>query len=537
MSAPDALARALERIKAGERVLPDQLALETVNSCNARCLMCPGKKLSRPRGVMSPENHRHIVDTVVRWGAPIGLITHAGMGEPLLDPGLPVKIAYEKSRLPGASVVVYTNGALLDQGRGEELLASGADVVSVSLNALDPDVYARITGLDRDRTYANVEAFIDGARRAGSSLRTQVSLIPSPHSPERDREDFARYWRERGVDAVMPPLIHWGEARPDGGPAQRFPCLYLWKVLMVDQNGTVKPCCEDFDSSLPLGNLLEDDPDEVFNSPAVRRMRLAQLRGDFSRPGICASCAETGPTARQYWEGAGPLFAPRRSAQPESPESPESVEKFKRALAHKLGESLTRNTFRYPPGVWPPTTPARAYIDRFLERYAGQAHGRVVEFHPGYYRDRFPRASSYHVWNIVPEEGVDVVADIQDARSVADESFDTVVCTHVLSAVRDVWAAGRELWRVLRPGGLLLCTVPCLLQAYAPDPKDYWRFTRDSLDAVFAAFADRRIHAYGNPATVAGSPHYLMVEHFPPGVVERDDDTCPSILGLAAWKR
>uniref|UniRef100_I2Q7L7 Putative Fe-S oxidoreductase n=1 Tax=Desulfovibrio sp. U5L TaxID=596152 RepID=I2Q7L7_9BACT len=523
----EAAAMALGRLEAGADVLPTQLALETVNRCNARCRMCPGSSLTRPRGSMDRERHRLIVDRVAAWGPPITCVSHAGMGEPLLDRDLAEKISYEKQTFPKADVVVYTNGTLLDERRGEELIACGADMVSVSLNAFDPAVYTAITGLDRDRTYARVEEFFARARSAGGTTRTQVSLVPSPHSPLPDRKAFIAYWTDRGVSVAVPPLIHWGAGQAGNGPEGPVACLYLWKVLMVDWDGTVKPCCEDYDSSLVLGRLPQDDPRVVFNSPVMRCLRQRHLQGDFSRPAMCAACAETGSPARDYWSLESPVFTPDVS---------DTVETFKVELGQKLAASIAHNTFDYPPYVWPPSTPARSYIERFLSTYADQVRGQVVEFHPGYYRRFFPGADHYAVWNIEPAPDVTVVADIQNATSVADASFDVVVCTHVLSAVRDVWAAGRELWRVLAPGGLLLCTVPCLLQGYAPDPRDYWRFTRDSLDAIFARFPERHIHAYGNPATAAGSLHYLMTNHFPPNVMAHDDARCPSILGLAARK-
>jgi SAM-dependent methyltransferase len=55
--------------------------------------------------------------------------------------------------------------------------------------------------------------------------------------------------------------------------------------------------------------------------------------------------------------------------------------------------------------------------------------------------------------------GVDVQADIT-TLPFADESFDAVLCSHVLEHVEDDRAAMRELVRVLRPGGWALVMVP-----------------------------------------------------------------------------
>lgn len=216
-----------------------------------------------------------------------------------------------------------------------------------------------------------------------------------------------------------------------------------------------------------------------------------------------------------------------------------SPEQYKSFLAHALAAGARLNVFDYPPGIWPPPTPARVYIAAFLERYRDRAAGRCVEFYPPVYRDLFvanPAVTAYDVWNVAPAPGVTVVADLQDAAELPDGRFDTIVCTHVLSAIADPAAAAAELHRLLTPGGMLLLTVPCLLQKYAPDPQDFWRYTQDSVKGLLARFGRVEMHAFGNAATVAGSPFYLMTHHFPEGAVGRADPECPSIIAAAAWK-
>lgn len=214
-------------------------------------------------------------------------------------------------------------------------------------------------------------------------------------------------------------------------------------------------------------------------------------------------------------------------------------EQYKTFLAHALAAGARLNVFDYPPDQWPPPTPARAYIAAFLERYRDQVAGRCVEFYPPVYRNLFaanPGVTAYDVWNVAAAPGVSVVADLQDAAALPDGRFDTIICTHVLSAIADAAAAAAELHRLLSPGGMLLLTVPCVLQKYAPDPQDFWRYTRDSVQRLLAGFSRVEMHSLGNASTVAGAPFYLMTHHFPAGEVHRNDPECPSIIVAAAWK-
>jgi SAM-dependent methyltransferase len=89
-----------------------------------------------------------------------------------------------------------------------------------------------------------------------------------------------------------------------------------------------------------------------------------------------------------------------------------------------------------------------------------------------------------------------------------DASFDCVICLEVLEHVDDPFAAARELQRILRPGGALFLTVPFLngyhgnqasKSAAHGDFPDYWRFTHQGLQKLFAALRDLEVTPLNGP--------------------------------------
>lgn len=58
----------------------------------------------------------------------------------------------------------------------------------------------------------------------------------------------------------------------------------------------------------------------------------------------------------------------------------------------------------------------------------------------------------------------------------ADESFDCVICAELLEHIRNPIDVLKEVYRVLRPGGTLLLTVPFMFPVHG-DPYDYGRYT------------------------------------------------------------
>ncbi len=85
----------------------NNLLIETTNCCNIRCHYCPNPKLMRPRGTMSLELFKKIIDDVA--GHPkVTLVELVGMGETFLNPHIfeMIDYVYEK----GIHCYTSTNG-------------------------------------------------------------------------------------------------------------------------------------------------------------------------------------------------------------------------------------------------------------------------------------------------------------------------------------------------------------------------------------------------------------------------------------------
>jgi len=67
---------------------------------------------------------------------------------------------------------------------------------------------------------------------------------------------------------------------------------------------------------------------------------------------------------------------------------------------------------------------------------------------------------------------------------VPDASFDSALCTAVLEHLEEPEAAIRECYRVLRPGGLAIYSVPFFWHLHE-EPRDFYRFTKYGLRYLF----------------------------------------------------
>lgn len=148
----------------------------------------------------------------------------------------------------------------------------------------------------------------------------------------------------------------------------------------------------------------------------------------------------------------------------------------------------------------------RYYIERFLARNANDIRGRVLEVGDDSYTRRFggERVTQRDVVHVSPEHPhATIIADLASADHIPSDSFDCIILTQTLHLIYDVGAAISTLHRILKPGGVLLITVPGISQIdhYDWAGSWYWSFTTHSARRLCEqAFFPEKIHVetHGN---------------------------------------
>lgn len=101
----------------------------------------------------------------------------------------------------------------------------------------------------------------------------------------------------------------------------------------------------------------------------------------------------------------------------------------------------------------------------------------------------------YKILDLVSDFRPDIVGDIHELP-FPDNSQDAILCISVLEHVENPIKACQELYRVLKPGGYCYVYVPFLYYYHAEHGyyKDYWRFTKDTIDYLFKDFSGIEKH-------------------------------------------
>jgi MoaA/NifB/PqqE/SkfB family radical SAM enzyme len=317
---------------------PVCLYLETTNRCNLLCETCPRTfEDLEPPADMSWELFTHIVDQFPRLSR---VVLH-GVGEPMMVKTLPRMVRYLKER--GTYVLFNTNGTLLTERKGRELIAAGLDELRVSLDAAEPEAFLAVRGKDMfARIVRNVRAFT-ALQRAEGCERPLVSLWLTGLKETIDQlPDFVRLAHRIGVTEIhLQRLVFAAEGQGlaraksalfeklDGDEPKRLAeaaalaaelgvsfnasgatepgtslkrgvedqpwslCRRPWTLMYFTAHGRAIPCCiapfsmRGYDG-FTLGNATQESLRQIWNGPRYQEFRRALL--SEMPPPACASC-------------------------------------------------------------------------------------------------------------------------------------------------------------------------------------------------------------------------------------------------------
>jgi hypothetical protein len=185
----------------------------------------------------------------------------------------------------------------------------------------------------------------------------------------------------------------------------------------------------------------------------------------------------------------------------------------------------------------------RHYIERFLAEHRQDIRGRVLEVRDRRYTDRF--GSGVEMSDVLDIDATNpratIVADLSAADTIASDQFDCFVLTQTLQFIYDVKSALCHSHRILRPGGVLLATVPSLSRTAPYDlGGDFWRFTAASCANLFEEQFGKdavTVTAWGNVLTDVAFLLGMASEELSSRELAEHDPLFPLVVAVRAVKR
>jgi radical SAM protein with 4Fe4S-binding SPASM domain len=230
--------------------------IETITTCNRRCLYCPNsiydRGLKENQRLMPVSLYHKIIDDLRELNFS-GYIHPHFYGEPCIDSRLPDLLRFTRRTLPKAKIELSTNGDLLTLSLYQQLVNSGVSSFFVTNHSCN--LQQNIQDVLAYRTANNIStpAFVYG---------TLANKLLS----------------NRGGNVPLNTTV-----------SRRSLCMLPSRYLTIDVEGNVLLCCNDYHGTVCFGNLNSLSISEIWNDKKFRDARKKILHGNLFYK-ICQNC-------------------------------------------------------------------------------------------------------------------------------------------------------------------------------------------------------------------------------------------------------
>jgi len=276
---------------------PKFFLIETVNTCNARCIMCGIDFDKKSKKIMEDDLFGKIVGELGQHRDHVEKVMLYLDGEPLLDKKLAARVARVKDA--GIKTVnIATNASLLFEKTSRALIEAGLDEIYITIDSMKKDVYEAIrVRLDFDDVLQNTLRFIELRDAINPRLRIRVQMIKQELN-HTEEPAFRAFWKDRlkPTDQIVVQKAHnWASAVDvmkfgDEDDVNNYPCIALWGTCVIHVNGDVPLCCMDTETKHKMGNVHTQTVAEIWTGEPMRAAREKHLGGRRQQIAMCDGC-------------------------------------------------------------------------------------------------------------------------------------------------------------------------------------------------------------------------------------------------------
>lgn len=273
--------------------------VELTSYCDLTCGYCPNKDMQRRREFMTDDVwetilHMYIVPfRHVNRHCPPTFIGHKD-GEPLLNKRLPDRLLSLSHVAPDMKIDIYSHGLLLPVWR-----VRGRDFMDF-LSTLPNQVRYMMSYHPRnhDNTHNDYSKVIEYMRDVLQSPPCNVEFITVSHRSRYVSEEMQDAWGK--VWAGLPITVHknasinpWTGRIQEEGTTRFNGCPYAdFGHWFFGVTGNVIACCLDLEEEIVFGNVMKDDPSNMFDKTwefYAEQKRILNSGAKVTHQ-VCANC-------------------------------------------------------------------------------------------------------------------------------------------------------------------------------------------------------------------------------------------------------
>jgi MoaA/NifB/PqqE/SkfB family radical SAM enzyme len=278
---------------------PDEVDIEVTSSCDADCIMCPRKRMSRQPGPMALPLFRKIVDEAVSLG--VRELVLNGYGEISTLRNFRDYLAYIRERSRSIRIVVNTNGMRMRLEIASAYVEFGVDLINIAIDGATAETFESIRkDLKLDTVEANVRQLI-AVRNAAHATRPYI-MVNMIYMPQNAHETdlFLEKWTGVADHAGIVGMVsRLGSVKTSSvnrpSRSKSSPCFLPWRQLPILSDGSVALCCDDWDGQGQLGNIADHSIEEIWHNHQRRNIRRLHMEGRAGEIDLCGACHDPRP--------------------------------------------------------------------------------------------------------------------------------------------------------------------------------------------------------------------------------------------------
>lgn len=288
---------------------PFIINIDPCGACNFNCIFCPCNTsdymTAERHKMMSLELFKKIVDDMKEFRQKVHVVDLYAFGEPLLNKNICEMIEYLKKADVCKKVRMTTNGSLLTPELNDRLIASGLDVLKISIEGITNEDYQTLckVNLDINKLLQNITDLYNKKSALKKDLIIQIKAVNSALESRRQQEKYfemfnncsdsciienvKEIWSEFAVGDSAKSSDNWEHERLTGSGNICSMPLYQ---MTIHSNGVVSACCVDWKFATEYGNVCNDTVRNIWHSKKLRDFQIRLLEDGRGSMDFCKSC-------------------------------------------------------------------------------------------------------------------------------------------------------------------------------------------------------------------------------------------------------
>ena len=289
------------KVKKRREKFPKLLSIELSSSCNAKCIMCPHPTImTRKKMNMDGEILQKILDDC--QGKPLKKINLFWFGDSLCNKHVIEHFRLIRRSLPKVKLYLSTNAELLTEDRAKIILDEGLlDVINFDVDGVEPETHFKIRKVELTKVLKNILFFLDHQKTSakGAGIQTRATIIEMTENQE-EVAAFQEYWKDKVDKVDINKYNTWlgdiedrnvnQEEKKAASSGFTFACQHPWDELVIGSAGDGGLCCLDYDLKAPLGNVMKNTVQEIWDSEVLKGYRDKMLNGQYDQIEVCKNC-------------------------------------------------------------------------------------------------------------------------------------------------------------------------------------------------------------------------------------------------------